>query len=219
MTTVVSIQARMDSSRLPGKVLLSLAERPVLDWTVSRCQDAAIVDEVVVTTGDKPSNRAIEEWCRRHNVRCVEGPEDDLLARHRTVCTVTGATTLVRITGDSPLVPPREIDRLVEQHRTDDVAYATNHTSETPHGMIVDVVSVKRLETLATHGETHPTASLREQPEADGTTFSADPYWEEIADVDLEIDTPRDYWRLHDAITAVGADTLAVGRWLLKQNQ
>jgi spore coat polysaccharide biosynthesis protein SpsF len=219
MTTVVSIQARMGSSRLPGKVLLPLAERPVLGWTVSQCQDAAVVDEVVVTTGDEPSNRAIEEWCRRHDVRCVDGPEDDLLARHRAVCAATGATTLVRITGDSPLVPPREIDRLVRQHRTDDAVYTTNHTGETPHGMIVDVVSVECLETLATRGETHPTASLREQPDADGATFSADPRWKEIADADLEVDTPGDYWRLHDGITAVGADPLAVGRWLLDRDQ
>jgi spore coat polysaccharide biosynthesis protein SpsF len=215
MRTVVSIQARMGSSRLPGKVLLSLAGKPVLDWTVTRCREADSVDEVVVTTGDEQPNWAIEEWCRRNEVRCVVGPEEDLLTRHRAVCTETEATTLVRVTGDSPLAPPEEIDRLVRRHRTDAADYTTNHTGETPHGMIVDVVSVEVLPELAARGETHPAAVFRDRPDAYTTTFSSDPRWLAISDADLEVDTPEDYWRLQDAIQDVGAEPLAVGRWLL----
>jgi spore coat polysaccharide biosynthesis protein SpsF len=215
MRTVVSVQARMGSSRLPGKVLLPLTDKPVLGWVVDRCSAATSVDEVVVAVGDDPPNRAVEEWCRRNDVRSVVGPEDDLLERHRAVCEATDATTLVRITGDSPLVPPGEIDRLVRTHRTQGAEYTTNHTGETPHGMIVDVVEVDVLSTLANRGESHPTASLRDRSEQFATRFSADPRWEAIADADLEVDTPEDYWRLTDAVEAVGPDALAVGRWLL----
>jgi len=218
MTTVVSVQARMGSSRLPGKVLLSLTNRPVLDWVVGRCSAAESVDEVVVAVGDNPPNRAVEEWCRRNEVRSVVGPEDDLLERHRAVCEVTEATTLVRITGDSPLVPPDEIDRLVRAHRSEGVDYTTNHTGETPHGMIVDVVDVEVLSNLVERGETHPTASLRKRPEEFTTRFTADPRWTVIAEADLEIDTPEDYWNLTDAIEAVGPDTMAVGCWLLDRD-
>lgn len=211
--TVVSIQARMGSSRLPGKALLDIGGMRVLERVVERATSADNAD-VVVTTANSSPNDAIAEWCRRQGVRCLRGEETDLLGRHRAVAAETGADRLVRITGDCPFVPPTEIDRLLVEQTESDARYVTNVVETMPTGIGVDVIDVTVLDELAALGETHPVLRPRENHDEWGTAFSPNPDWEAYGDAHVAVDTPGDYWTLTDAVAAVGDDPEAVTEWV-----
>jgi spore coat polysaccharide biosynthesis protein SpsF len=114
------IQARMGSSRLPGKVLLDLAGRPVLWHAVSRVRKARQVDQVLVATTDQPSDEPIRRFCAEQKVPCFGGSEQDVLDRFVQAARFAGATesdAIVRITADCPLIDPTVIDQVVAAYR------------------------------------------------------------------------------------------------------
>jgi len=219
VTIVVSIQARLGSTRLPGKVLLSLGEKRVLEWVIERsvngCIDRA---EVVVAVGDAPENEAIREFCKRKDQPHATGPESDLLRRHLSVARSDEYETLVRITADCPFVPPSEIERTLQQHLENDGRYTTNHTENMPIGTAVDVIDVDVLAELAQQGHSHPVKPLREDPGDWGTVRTDDEQWTQFSGAHTAVDTPEDYWTLIDAIEAVGTDPLAVTKWVHEEH-
>lgn len=214
MDHVVSIQARMGSTRLPGKVLLPLGENRILDLVRQRCRQPERVSDLVFAIGDADPNAAITEWCRRTGTKFVVGPESNLLNRHRFVASEVDCDTIVRVTGDCPFVPPSEIERLIEEHEASDAKYTTNYTERMPVGTAVDVIEVSLLDALADEGETHPVGKLRDDSSERGMNASDNPEWYEYGDVHMAVDTPTDYWKLTDAIEAVGTEPRAVARWL-----
>jgi len=215
-TTMVtaSIQARMRSTRLPGKVLLSIGGRRMIDLVRQRCEAALSVDHIVFTIGDEAPNEAIIEWCDRNGHRYVVGPEEDLLVRHRLSLDRTGDDTLVRVTGDCPFVPPSEIDRLVDHHAGNRGTYTSNATDRMPVGTAVDVLDGSVLRELAERGETHPAVPLRESPDEWGSVIDDSAAWAELGAAHTAVDTPADYWTLVDAVQAVGVDPHEVTEWI-----
>ena len=111
--TVAIVQARMGSSRLPGKVLLKLDGRSILTYLVERLRHTKCLDQVVVATTVEPRDDILVEECRRHEIDCFRGSEPDVLARYLGAATVTGADIIVRVTGDNPFTDPGSIDRVV----------------------------------------------------------------------------------------------------------
>lgn len=212
--SLVSVQARLGSTRLPGKVLLSLRSDRVLGHVVSRCEGAENISETVIATGDRPENEAIIEWCRRRGTVVTVGPENDLLERHLCTTTERDYEQLVRITGDCPFVPPDEIDRVIERHRANDARYTTNVTDGMPIGTAVDVVDVPLLEDLSELGETHPISLPRNEPDDWQVEFTPNDDLLAYGDAHTAVDTPDDYWTLVDAVDAVGTDPYAVTEWV-----
>jgi spore coat polysaccharide biosynthesis protein SpsF len=207
----------MGSTRLPGKVLLQLGGKRVIEHVVDRATGATSAAAVVLTTGDRAPNDAIREWARRANVRYETGPEEDLLERHWRVAKMTGSDVLVRVTGDCPFVPTDEIDRVIEAHRHNDARYTTNVTEAMPVGTAVDVFDVDVLAELSDLGETHPVKRPRANPSTWGMeTTTVDP-WTEFDGVHIAVDTPADYWRLTDAVATVGEAPKAVTRFLAER--
>jgi spore coat polysaccharide biosynthesis protein SpsF (cytidylyltransferase family) len=219
MQTVASIQARMNSTRLPGKVLLPLEGKPLVQRAAEGCHEATQVDTTVVTIGDTPQDEAIVGWAERAGQEYLVGPEANLLERHWRVAVETDADVLVRVTADSPLLPAAEVNRLVAEHRSGNFEYTTNFTGQMPVGMIVDIINVGVLADLRDRGKTHPAKHLREDSCDRRRNFSANPDWSEIAQVDLEVDTPSDYWTVVDAVGSVGVDPVDVGTWLLDHSR
>lgn len=215
-TTMVtaSIQARMGSTRLPGKVLLSIRGRRTIDLVRQRCEAASNVDHIVFTIGDEASNEAIIKWCDRNGHHYVVGPEEDLLARHRLSLDQTEDGTLVRVTSDCPFVPPSEIDRLVDRHVENGKTYTSNATDRMPVGTAVDVLDRSVLRELAERGETHPAVPLRESPDEWGAVIDDSAAWAELGAAHTAVDTPSDYWALVDAVRAVGFDPREVTEWI-----
>jgi len=115
MRTVAIIQARMGSTRLPGKVLSPLVGKPVLWHIVHRLHRCRTVDAIAVATSDKKSDDAIEAFALKEGVQIVRGPEDNVLARYALAAEKLNPDIIVRITGDAPLIDPVTIDRLVEK--------------------------------------------------------------------------------------------------------
>lgn len=113
------IQARMNSSRLPGKVLMDLCGRPVLAHIINRVQAADSIDKIIVATSTNPENNAIEKLSMQLDVSCFRGSEDDVLARFKGAIKEYGIQdddNVVRICCDCPLVDPSIIDAMLDYH-------------------------------------------------------------------------------------------------------
>ena len=215
MVVTASIQARMGSSRLPGKVLLQLGDKRVIEHVVARCRAAETIDKVVLTTGLGAENDAIREWCNRNDVQHMAGEESQLLSRHMAVATETDCDQLVRITGDCPFLPPEEIDRLVRAHNNE--TYTTNFTERMPIGTDIDVLSPGVLQRLQQNGETHPVKELRANTEKWNVTVTENEWLCKFTYVDIAVDTPDDYWLLVDATEIVGSDPTEIIELLSKR--
>jgi spore coat polysaccharide biosynthesis protein SpsF len=120
MKTVAIIQARMSSTRLPGKVLKVAEGRTMLDRMVERVRRASQVDEVIVATTTDPSDEPIVELCRKLGIDVYRGSLQDVLDRFYQAAVLYHADIIVRLTGDCPLIDPVLIDdvvcALVDQH-------------------------------------------------------------------------------------------------------
>jgi spore coat polysaccharide biosynthesis protein SpsF len=114
MKIVAIIQARMGSTRLPGKVLLDLAGEPMLVRVVKRTQRAKMLDEVVVATTVQLADEAIARLCSEHSWPCFQGSEEDVLDRYYQAAIAHRAGAVVRITSDCPLIEPEIVDRVVQ---------------------------------------------------------------------------------------------------------
>ena len=110
---VAIIQARMGSTRLPGKVLLPVNDRPVLAWVVERVKLAETIDQIVVATTDHSDDQPVVDLCRRAGYRYVRGDQYDVLDRYYQAARESRAEVVVRITGDCPLIDPGVIDKTV----------------------------------------------------------------------------------------------------------
>src|SRR5207253_7131137 len=115
---VAVIQARMASTRLPGKVLLRIGGCTMLEWTVRRVQAARTLDEVAVATTREPADESVAQETRRLGVACVRGSEADVLDRYVQAAGLLRADVVVRVTADCPLVDPEVIDATVTAFRS-----------------------------------------------------------------------------------------------------
>jgi len=113
MRVVAIIQARMSSTRLPGKVLMPLAGKPVLGHVVERIRACHTIADVVVATSIDVTDDAIEAWCQSSNVSCYRGSLNDVLDRYYQASLVNGADAVVRITADCPAIDPSIVDEVV----------------------------------------------------------------------------------------------------------
>ena len=146
--TVAIIQARMGSSRLPGKVMKPLGDRPMLWHVLRRALAAKTLDAVVLATTTSPEDRALEPVARELGVPVVFGDPQDVLDRYRQAAIAAGAEVVVRLTADCPFLDPEVIDDCVRLYRASGCAYASNGIKRTfPDGLDVEVFSREALET------------------------------------------------------------------------
>lgn len=164
------VQARMSSTRLPGKVLLPIENEPMLHWVTMRMELADRVDKLLVACSTNGADDPIARFCRKRKIPCFRGPEDDVLKRFHDAQRTHGLETIVRITGDCPLHDPEVIDRVTEQFLKTDCDYASNVRPPTfPDGLDTEVFSRETLEWLDRTAETpeareHITYLLHDPP-------------------------------------------------------
>ena len=113
MKTVLIIQARMGSTRLPGKVLRPLLGKPMLGHMVERIAHARSVDQVIVATSNLPGDGLIRDFCSQQRIACYAGSESNVLDRFYQAALLHRAERVIRVTADCPLVDPDLIDQLV----------------------------------------------------------------------------------------------------------
>src|SRR5436190_6168617 len=109
------IQARMASTRFPGKVLLPLKGKPMLEFQLNRLRHCKLLDVIGIATSVHPENRAILDLARTLNVPVYAGSEEDVLDRYFQAAKAFQLNAVVRITGDCPLIDPEIVDRLIER--------------------------------------------------------------------------------------------------------
>ena len=150
MRTVAIVQARMTSTRLPGKILRPILGRPMLALLVERLQRARRLDGVVVATTVRPTDDPVEALTRQLGVGCFRGSEDDVLDRVVRAARAFDAELIVEITGDCPLIDPGVIDELVDTFAAHDVDYVSNVLERTyPRGLDTQVFPTRVLEEVA----------------------------------------------------------------------
>jgi spore coat polysaccharide biosynthesis protein SpsF len=123
MQVVAIIQARMGSTRLPGKVLLSLAGKPLLWHTIHRLQKCKSLNAIVIATSTLAQNDAIAAFAEAEGTPFYRGPEEDVLARLAGCASAFEADVVVRVNADAPLIDPALIDKLVERLIAADADY------------------------------------------------------------------------------------------------
>ena len=147
MSVIAIIQARMGSTRLPGKVLKQIGDDTMLAQVIKRTQRANTITSVVVATTIKPSDDVIEAECQRLGVDVWRGNEDDVLDRYYQAANAYQAKSIVRITSDCPLIEAQVIDRVVEAFQATQSDYASNFEERTyPRGLDIEVMTFAALE-------------------------------------------------------------------------
>jgi spore coat polysaccharide biosynthesis protein SpsF len=147
---VASIEARMGSSRLPGKVLADVAGTPALTCLLQRLRRAQTVDDVALATTTSPADDALEAWAREHDVTCVRGSEADVLGRVVETHRVMDTDFIVEVTGDCVMLDPEVIDLGVETFLANDADVVSNTWRPSyPAGVDVQVFRRRDLEAVA----------------------------------------------------------------------
>ena len=146
MKTVIVIQARLGSSRLPCKTLLNLHGLPVIDWVVGRCARSELADDLVVA--DTRRDEVLARHLRAQGVNTFRGSEQDVLSRMHGAAAAHGADLVVRVCADNPLIWGGEIDNLIRfyqrEHTAGNCDYAYNHIPRNnlyPDGLGAEIVS------------------------------------------------------------------------------
>lgn len=165
------IQARLGSSRLPGKVLLDLAGEPMLKRVVDRVKRARGVDEIVIATTLELRDDLLERMCAERNWPCFRGSEQDVLDRYYQAALSRKADVVVRITSDCPLIDPAVVDQTIEAFlaRQPGLDYAA--TLGYPRGLDTEVFSFEALsrawrEAADPRLREHVTAHIYQHPQA-----------------------------------------------------
>lgn len=218
MKTVAVIQARMGSTRLPGKVMLPLDGEPVLAHDVQRIETATRVDETVVATSERTADDIVARYAERAGATVFRGSESDVLGRMYGAASEAGADVVVRITADCPLVAPTVIDAVVDTLSTEGFDYASNTAERTfPRGLDVEAFgfdSFERVDAEATepHHREHVTPYYREHPDVFETgNVTSEEVFEEARLVDrtdlrLTLDEADDYELLRAVYEGVPFD-------------
>lgn len=145
-TVLAILQARVSSSRLPGKVLKPILGRPMLLHQLDRVSRARSIDALVVATSTEPSDDPLEALCEVEGVRCVRGSLNDVLDRFYQAALPVHPRTIVRLTGDCPLADPDVIDRVVECMDTGGFDIAGASPESFPDGLDVEAMRFAILE-------------------------------------------------------------------------
>jgi spore coat polysaccharide biosynthesis protein SpsF len=157
LNTVVLVQARMASTRLPGKTMKPILGRPLLSFLIERLQRSKYQDEIVVATSNSPLDKTIVDFCRREHIEYYIGDEDNVLDRYFHAAQIFGADIIVRVTGDCPLIDPVVVDEVIQCFIDNypKYDYVSNVIDRTyPRGMDVEVFSIQCLETLKRYATT-----------------------------------------------------------------
>jgi len=143
---VAIIQARMGSTRLPGKVLMEICGKPLLWHVVNRVSYSKYISQIVIATSTNPKDDEIEEFAKKYKLKVFRGSENDCLDRYYKAAKKYKADVVVRITADCPLICPEIIDKVISEYIKGKFDYVTNSIIYTyPDGVDVEVFSFKTL--------------------------------------------------------------------------
>jgi len=198
-STMAVIQARMSSSRLPGKVLLPMAGEPMIVRQLERTARASTLDRIVVATSSDPGDDQLADALTSAGIEVIRGPLEDVLARYQQAIATYRPDVVVRMTADCPLISPTIIDHVVQAFHASDADYVSNTMQPTyPDGQDVEVVAADALqeaaETFSDPDEReHVTLGIYRQPEHFAIENVIDQTGCDNSHLRWTVDTPEDY--------------------------
>ncbi len=209
MTTAIIVQARMNSSRLPGKVMMPILGLPLLEFLIERLKRVSQADLICVACTTNLADEPIVDLSQTLGVAIYRGSEEDALARYFEAAQTLRAINVVRVTADSPLLDPAELDRLILFYRSNSpkFAYVDNASNHTyPLGMQAEVFSMSALSTAHYEASTaydreHLTSFIIRNPgrfKAGNVAFGQDKSYYQLA-----VDTAEDFELITKIITGL----------------
>jgi spore coat polysaccharide biosynthesis protein SpsF len=187
MKVAAIIEARMTSSRLPGKIMLPVLGKPTLELLIERLKRATLLDSIIVATTTNTTDDAVEDLTRRLHIGCFRGSEEDVLDRVLRAAHAHNVDIIVEITGDCPLIEPLVVDKVIDTYLKNSCDYVSNTLKETyPNGLDTQVFSTAVLDRVASLTDDpadheHVSLYIYEHPE----TFTL---------LNVESDLPEKYW-------------------------
>ncbi len=147
MKTIAIIQARMGSSRLPGKMMKLINNKPIIWYVINSVKQIKSVDNIVVATSTEKNNDILIEEVKKYGVDVFVGSENDVLDRYYQAAKKFKAKVIVRITADCPLIDSEVVEKVIEAFKENKCDYASNTlTLSYPDGLDVEVFSFDALE-------------------------------------------------------------------------
>ena len=195
MKVVALVQARMGSTRLPGKVLKSIVGKPMIELLLARLSQSSELDEIVVATSEEKQNDHLQAVVESLGFRCTRGSEKDVLSRFYESAKFVGADVIVRITGDCPLVDPALVDHCIKGYKNSNVDYFSNINPATyPDGLDIEVMSFESIErandeTNSKSDREHVTPYIRN---SDSFLKSSIQHAEDLSNLRWSVDEPED---------------------------
>lgn len=212
------VQARMGSTRLPGKVMADLGGRPVLAHVLDRASHIVDVDKVILAIPDTPADDALLVIGRDAGVAVVRGDADDVLNRFHAAAHAHAATVVVRITADCPLLDPAVSSRVVRRFIQGDADYVSNiHPPSYPDGYDTEVLSMAALdaawsEAADRYEREHVTPFIWRRPDRFRlANVSADrdrSSWRLTIDTAEDLRTLREIWSRCGSHSTIGLDEI-----------
>jgi len=199
MRIFATIEARMTSSRLPGKVLLDARRAPLLHHLVDRLRDVPSLDGIVLATTTNRTDDVLAQFAAHERIACFRGSEDDVMARVLGAAGSVEADVVVEITGDCPVIDPQIVEQTIRMFLAHDVAYASNVIVRSyPDGMDTQVFwldTLKRSAALTSErlDREHVTLHIRNHPELFPRVHLVAPPEMHWPDLGLTLDEPADY--------------------------
>ena len=185
MKTIIIIQARMGSTRLPGKILLPLGEHDNLVYVTERCKK--ITNDVIVATSALPQDDEVEAWCKRRGIACYRGAEEDVLDRFVQAAKPYAPDYVIRVTADCPFVDMemgKEMLDIMKMKQVDII----DLSGEVARGLAVEVISYEALQYIHKHG--------REQRHREHVTYYAYEHETEFTRTSYVVPNSRAYPKL-----------------------
>lgn len=190
MRIVAIIQARMGSTRLPGKILKMVNNRPLLSYQIERLQQSSYINDLVIATTIDEKDDLIVDSCKKNNVLCFRGSEEDVLARYYETAKAFKADAIVRITSDCPIIDVQVVDKTIQYFLYNkDFDYVSNTVERTyPRGQDTEIFSFAALE------KAYNEAVLERDREHVTAYFYTNPNIFKIGSKKNEIDYSRYRW-------------------------
>ena len=151
MKIIAIIQTRLGSTRLPGKAMLEILDKPIIWHIYNRLKFCHNLDEIVISTGDSKNNFEISDYAKKNDLLIFEGSETDLIDRIYQTAKKFQATAVVRITGDSPLVDPKIVDQVISAYKNNENQFdivSNCKKPSFPYGLEVEIFSIESLKKM-----------------------------------------------------------------------
>lgn len=210
----IIVQARVGSTRLPGKVLKLLCGKTLLGHLIDRLKRVERADRLIVAIPKDHTNDELALYCEREEVDCFRGSEDDVLGRYYQCARKFQLTHIVRATADCPLIDPVEVDALIELHLERQADYSSNKDEvgcRLPNGTGLEMFTYQALERAHNEGHEphhreHINEYVVEHPEIFRIAAYDEPLEKRAPDLDFTVDTPDDFTFVKEIIAHFQGD-------------